>query len=210
MRIVNEKTFLGKDIKTPEEFIEDTYNVAFSTIKYVPVNGNPINSMEFIKFNMSVTLSQQYDILADIAEEMAEIYKKSDDQDIMMLHEGYVNIGEEFSSLSELVKEQLAAYDYHILESYTALMDYIINGGNGGGGDPPPPCTPDPFCLVVCNFILDLGCALGVAVICLYVCATPCAIPPLWPACVAIGFILCYLIGIYGVSPGCEWLCCQV
>ena len=194
----------------------DTYSVALSTIKYVPVNGKPITSMEFIKFNMSVTLSQQYDILANIAEEMAEIYKKSDDQDIMTLHEGYINIGDEFSSLSELVKEQLAAYDYHILESYAALADAFIPNG-GGGGDPPPPCTPDPFCLVVCNFILDLGCALGVAVICIYVCAIPCAIPPLWPACVActiacvaIGFTLCYLIGVYGVSPGCEWLCCQV
>jgi len=124
----------------PEPQNLDTYSVALSTIKYVPVNGNPITSMEFIKFNMSVTLSQQYDILADIAEEMAEIYINSDDQDIMTLHDGYINIGEEFSSLSELVKEQLAAYDYHILENYAVLRDYLVP--NGGGGDPPPPPPP--------------------------------------------------------------------
>jgi len=200
----------------PEPQNLDTYSVAFSTIKYVPVNGNPITSMEFIKFNMSVTLSQQYDILADVTKEMAKIYKKSKDLDLMELYYGYTNMRKEIRSLSELVREQLAAYDWQIFESYAVLVDYVVNGGNGGG-DPPPPCTPDPFCIVVCNFILDLGCAVGMAIICVYECAGPCAVPPLWPACVActiactaIGFTLCYLIGIYGIAPGCEWLCCQV
>ena len=52
----------------------ETYNNSFTYIKYTPANGKAITSMEFVQFNMSVILSQQYDILADIAEEMAKIY----------------------------------------------------------------------------------------------------------------------------------------
>mgnify|MGYP001034431948 CR=1 FL=1 len=67
------------------------------------------------------------------------------------------------------------------------------------------------------KFEVNDGKSLGSIVICTYVCAAPCAVPPLWPACVAclllcgtIAFTLCALIGVYGISPGCEWLCCQV
>ena len=36
----------------------DTYNSSFTFIKYTPVNGKAITSMEFVQFNMSVILSQ--------------------------------------------------------------------------------------------------------------------------------------------------------
>ncbi|GAH05371.1 unnamed protein product, partial [marine sediment metagenome] len=93
--------------------------------------------MEFVQFNMSVILSQQYDILADIAEEMAEIYKKSEDLDLMELYDGYTTMREGIGSLSELVKEQLGEYDFQIFKGDAILMDYFVNGGNGGGG-----CSP--------------------------------------------------------------------
>ncbi len=99
--------------------------------------------MEFVQFNMSVILSQQYDILADIAEEMAEIYKKSEDLDLMELYYSYTNMGVGIRSLSELVKEKLGEYDWQILESLAVMEDVIVNG-NGGGGDPPPPPPPPP------------------------------------------------------------------
>ncbi|GAI72212.1 unnamed protein product, partial [marine sediment metagenome] len=129
-----------------EPLNSETYNSSFTSIKYIPLNGKAITSMEFVQFNMSVILSQQYDILAKVTEEMAKIYKNSDDQDIMELYYGYTNMGEGIKSLSELVKEQLGEYDWQILESYASLMDYIVNGGNGGGGSLPPPPPPPVGC----------------------------------------------------------------
>ena len=196
----------------------ETYNNSYTDIRYVPVNGNPITSMEFVQFNMPVLLSQQFDILADIAEEIAEIYKKSEDLDLMELYNGYTNMGEGIRSLSELVKEQLGEYDYQILESYAVLTDaFVPNGGGGDPPPPPPPCTPDPFCLLVCNTVLNSGCYVGSFFICSSVCAAPCALPIFWPACIACGVLcgtiattICALIAIYGFSPACEWFCCQL
>lgn len=93
-----------------------------------------------------------------------------------------------------------------------ALTDEYVPPNGGGGG-----CTPDPFCISVCEAILHLGCFIGLEIICSHVCASPCAVPPLWPACIiclaactTVAAILCALIAIYGIAPGCEWLCCQV
>ena len=121
----------------------EIYNSSFTSIIYTPVNEKAITSMEFVQFNMSVILSQQYDILAKVTEEMAEIYKNSDDQDIMELYYGYIDMGEGIRSLSELVKEQLGEYDYQILESYAFLMDWPVNGDNPPLPPPPPP-EPEP------------------------------------------------------------------
>jgi len=110
-----------------EPLNSEIYNSSFTYIKYTPANGKAITSMEFVQFNMSVILSQQYDFLADIAEEMAEIYKKSEDLDLMELYYSYTNMGEGIRSLSELVKEQLGEYDYQILESNVVLKDYPID-----------------------------------------------------------------------------------
>ena len=123
--------------------------------------------MEFVQFNMSVTLSQQYNILADIAEEMAQIYKRSEDLNLMELYYEYTNMGEEVRYLSELVKEQLGEYDWQILESLAVLTDYHVP--NGGGGAPPQPpsgCVPSAFECFLNSMIcagaigLILGCAI--------------------------------------------------
>ena len=98
---------------------------------------------------------------------MAEIYKNSDDQDIMTLHVGYINIGEGIRSLSELVKEQLGKYDYQIVESYAVLMDALVP--NGGGGDSPPPVWCDPAigdCFFACTLFIDFGCYVWSVVTC--------------------------------------------
>ena len=111
--------------------------------------------MEIVHFNMSVLLSQQYDILADIAEEMAEIYKKSEDLDLIELYDGYTNMGEGIRSLSELVKEQLGEYDFQIIDSYAVLMDVPVppNGDGDGGCDP---AVGD--CIFGCTLLSDIGC----------------------------------------------------
>ncbi len=144
----------------------ETYNSSFTNLKYTPVNEKAITSMEFVQFNMSVILSQQYDILADIAEEMAKIYKKSEGLDIMELYYAYIDIKEGIASLSELVKEQLLKYDWQILESFAVLADIYTD--NGGGYTPPPSPPPPPsdplrcfFCEVGCGVALLLGCIIA-------------------------------------------------
>jgi len=69
-----------------EPLNSEIYNSSFTYIKYTPANGKAITSMEFVQFNMSVILSQQYDILANVTKEMAKIYKKSEDLDLMELY----------------------------------------------------------------------------------------------------------------------------
>ena len=143
----------------------ETYNSSFTYIKYTPAKGKSPTSMEFIQFNEPVTLSQQFTILGEIAEEMAKIYKDSEDANLMELSYAYNTMADENKEFSQLVQEQLLEYDWQILESFAVLTDAFVPNG-GGGGDPPPPCTPDPVCLVICNFILDLGCAIGMGIIC--------------------------------------------
>jgi len=143
-----------------EPLNSEIYHSSFTYIKYTPANGKAITSMEFVQFNMSVILSQQYDILADIAEEMAEIYKKSEDLDLMELYYGYTNMGEGIRSLSELVKEQLGEYDYQIVESYAVLTDVQLpdGGGGGGGGGNWLACI---LCEIGCAIAIVGGCLAG-------------------------------------------------
>jgi len=143
---------------------------SFTSIKYIPLNGKAITSMEFVQFNMSVILSQQYDILAKVTEEMAKIYKNSDDQDIMELYYGYTNMGEGIKSLSELVKEQLGEYDWQILESYAVLMDMLVPNG-GGGGDPPPPPPPPVGCFKGDPYWDCFWCEVAVGLVSIGLCA---------------------------------------
>ena len=146
----------------------ETYNRSFTYIKYTPVNDESIASMEFVKFNISVKLSQQYIILAEIAEEMAKIYKVSEDQNLKKLYFAYIEMEEGISSFSELVKEQLSEYDWQILESFAVLTDEIVPPN--GGGTPPSPPEPSSGCIPsIFDCILDTiicGVALGSILAC--------------------------------------------
>lgn len=151
-----------------EPLNSETYNSSFTYIAYTPTNEKAITSVEFVQFNMSVVLSQQYDILAKVAKEMAKIYKKSEDLDLKELYYSYTNMGEGIRSLSELVKEQLGEYDYQILESYAVLTDEHVppNGGGGGGGGEEGCFDGDPewdcfWCEVVCMAAIVGGCLVG-------------------------------------------------
>ncbi len=190
-----------------EPLNSEIYNSSFTSIKYIPLNGKTITSMEFVYFNMSVILSQQYDILAKVTEEMAKIYKKSEDLDLMELYYGYTNMGEGIKSLSELVKEQLGEYNFQILESYASLMDYPVNGGNGGGPPPPPVgCFGgDPFW--DCNL-----CTIAVSAVSFGACAVIIiAAIWFWPAAKAAYWCIEALKlfeFLYGSIAVCIWLGC--
>lgn len=191
-----------------EPLNSETYNSSFTSVIYTPTNRKVINSMEFVQFNMSVILSQQYDILAKVTEEMAKIYKNSDDQDIMELYYGYTNMGEGIKSLSELVKEQLGEYNFQIPESYATLMDMLVPNGGNPPLPPPPPPEPEPEPEPV-------GCFYGDpywdCVLCQVICAVSsvliCAaliwwVPPAGVYCV-------YLLALY-FSTGSTYITCKI
>jgi len=198
----------------------EIYNNTYTYIEYIPAKGKSPTSMEFIQFNEPVTLSQQFMILGEIAEEMAKIYESSEDANLMELSYAYNTMANEIKEVSQLVQEQLLGYDWQILESFAVLTDAFVPNG-GGGGDPPPPCTPDPDCIFICEIILYMGIGTITTIICAAACTGICA------ACVVVWFLciaclgclagcgalagaLIYLIGIYGVGPGCAWFCCQI
>jgi len=147
----------------------EIYNSSFTYIKYFPINGGPLLSMELIKFNSSVGFSEHYDILSKISGEVEEIYKNADDENLKQLAPAYSIMQEEIKSLSKLVEKQLSDYDQQILISNAILAD-MHYPGNGGGGTPPPPppsgCYPSGWeCFldtIICGVAIGLilGCAI--------------------------------------------------
>jgi hypothetical protein len=51
-----------------------TYNSSFTVVRYVAAGQNETFSLEFVEFNMPVTLSQLYSVLSTVAELMSNLY----------------------------------------------------------------------------------------------------------------------------------------
>jgi rhodanese-related sulfurtransferase len=56
----------------------EKYDNSFTIIKYVPAGKPEVESRESVHFNSSVTLSQQYAILGEIARKIGKAYRKSE------------------------------------------------------------------------------------------------------------------------------------
>ena len=217
----------------------ETYNASFTVMNYVSAGKLGSISLELVEFNSSVTLSQQYGILGKVAKETGKVYEKSGDETLEQLAPGYYTMMAEAKYLSKLVEHQLEEYDREILRTVGVVMDpecwednhcswmgpgYCCVDGHCEPCEPPPPPPPFPWlCNLICGTACLLGCELGWVIICLAACATPCAVcvgmptpwncgPCFWCviSCEVIAFAVCALIGTYGCSPGCGWLCGQL
>jgi hypothetical protein len=91
-------------------------------MNYAPA-GKAFVSLELVEFNSSVTLSQQYDILGKVAKEMGKHYKKSGNDTLAKLAEGYFIMSAESKDVSKLVERHLRIYNREILQSNAILMD---------------------------------------------------------------------------------------
>lgn len=100
----------------------ETYNTSFTIMNYAPAEKSVI-SMEFVEFNSSVILSQQYAILGKVAKEVGKIYEESGDETLAQLAPGYDTMKDEAKYLSKLVEKQLQEYDKEILHSSAILSD---------------------------------------------------------------------------------------
>ncbi|MFA5571492.1 MAG: rhodanese-like domain-containing protein [Candidatus Bathyarchaeia archaeon] len=119
----------------------ETYNSTVTLVSYDPI-GVVIKSNEFIEFNSSVTLSQQYKILSDVAKRLGRTYSSSDEQSLKNLADGYKTMRDEIRSLSNFVKANLSEYDWPITDKAITIMgtglqisdpEAISNGGFESG-----------------------------------------------------------------------------
>ncbi|MCX8204910.1 MAG: rhodanese-like domain-containing protein [Candidatus Nezhaarchaeota archaeon] len=77
-------------ILTPRD--SETYDSSFTIVNYAPAGKSKLVSLEFVEFNSSVTLSQQYAILGRVTKEIGKVYKKSGDKILVQLAQGYYTI----------------------------------------------------------------------------------------------------------------------
>jgi len=103
----------------------ETYNTSFTIMNYAPADKSGPTSLEFVEFNSSVTLSQQYAILGKVAKEVGKVYEKSGNETLAQLAEGYYNMEEEAKVLSKLVEKQLQEYDNLIISSNALIIDAV-------------------------------------------------------------------------------------
>lgn len=101
----------------------ETYNSSFTVMNYAPAGKSELTSLEFVEFNSSVTLSQQYAILGKVAKEVGKVYEKSEDETLAQLAQGYYTMQEEAKHLAKLVEKQLAEYDREILSARALISD---------------------------------------------------------------------------------------
>ena len=74
-------------------------------MNYAPAGKSEVTSLEFVEFNSSVTLSQQYAILGKVAKEIGKVYEKSGHETLAQLAKGYYTMEEEAKHLSKLVEK---------------------------------------------------------------------------------------------------------
>jgi rhodanese-related sulfurtransferase len=99
------------------------YNSSFTTLSYFPAGKSEVTSLESVEFKSSVTLSQQYAILGEVAKAIGKVYEKSGDETLAQLARGYYTMKEEAKYLSKLVEKQLTEYNLPILQSGARIMD---------------------------------------------------------------------------------------
>jgi len=163
----------------------ETYNSSFTVMNYAPAGKSGLTSLEFVEFNSSVTLSQQYTILGKAAKEVGKVYEKSGDETLKQLAQGYQVMEKEAKYLSKLVEKQLKEYDGEILKGSLVLID------------PWWTCIP-------CIFSWTALCMAGAWSLCFACCAAfiPCClcmewlvIFPLGDACMMIAEQWCIYLG---------------
>jgi hypothetical protein len=158
-----------------------TYNSSITLVRYVAAGQNETLSLEFVEFNMPVTLSQLYSVLSTVAELMSNLYGYygNEDETYRQLSIAYNTMKIELEEVADIVNLRLPDYNKLIMKSYTILINSENRCRN---------CISDYFLYCVAAAIL------GIAVIC--------AFTPICPPCVGlcIQLLLCIMR-----SPLCRW-----
>ena len=99
------------------------YSSALTNMNYTPTTNKGITSFELVEFNSSITLSQQYKKLGEVAKDMAQVYQRSENKTLKQLSSSYYTISTEAKYLSNIVQTQLPEYDQDIRYSVAFLSD---------------------------------------------------------------------------------------
>ena len=171
----------------------ETFATSFTEMNCAPTGESGVVSMEFVEFNSSVTLSQQYAVLGKVAKEIGKVYEDSGNETLAKLAQSYYTMKEEGKYLSKLVEKQLQEYDLEILESAALLIDH------------PQTCFWVLWWLVCIDWC-DVLCSALVGVPCGAACDAACCIaaPPLCPYCLFICSVVC-LMGESACYGWCVW-----
>ncbi|MDH7557504.1 MAG: hypothetical protein QHH18_02700 [Candidatus Bathyarchaeota archaeon] len=184
------------------------YNNSRTGVSYMPANKSEIKSAEFVSFNYSVTLSEHYTILSEVASEIGSLYASSQNISIQQLASAYYTMENEISYLSEIVRIQLQNYDNEILKAGAILTDVdcgVLCGAIMGG-----------VCFGICGwacgcFFGNIPCCVGCGVVCgllsAFICGFLCGdIPSLCSlGCAAVCGAGCALDPVTGVL--CDQVC---
>jgi len=103
-----------------------TYNSSFTLVRYTTAGQNETLSLEFVEFNMAVTLSQLYSVLSTVVELMSNLYGYygNNDERFMQLAIAYNTIKIELEELLTIVEGRLQEYNKPIIRSYAILEDF--------------------------------------------------------------------------------------
>uniref|UniRef100_A0A7J2U5E8 Uncharacterized protein n=1 Tax=Ignisphaera aggregans TaxID=334771 RepID=A0A7J2U5E8_9CREN len=139
---------------------ESFYNYSFTYVVYMPKEKRVV-SLEIVKFNKSVTLSQLYQALSRAAKELRHIYQTSSNTTIRSLKDGYLTIEKELDLLAKLVEKELPQYNKPVIHG-TAII------------------TDDWISCLICNALVGVICGLigsvAVSLLCPTACTIVCAI----------------------------------
>jgi len=102
---------------------QNTYNSSFTAMNYAPTGKTEIRSSEWVDFNEPLTWSQLYTALGKVANELANEYKKSKDENLKQFSKRYCTMANEAKLLSTVIKTHLSDYDKTILENSALIMD---------------------------------------------------------------------------------------
>jgi hypothetical protein len=101
---------------------ESFYKYSFTYVVYVPKEKRVV-SLEIVKFNTSVTLSQLYQALSRVAKELRHIYQTSSNTTIRSLKDGHLTIEKELNNLARLVEKGLPQYNKPVIHSIAIISD---------------------------------------------------------------------------------------
>ncbi len=146
------------------------YNNSRTSVSYMPNSKPEITSAEFVNFIHSITLSEHYAVLSEVAREIGSLYGSSQNTSIQQLAIAYYTLENEIDYLSEIVKTRLQSYDNKILKAEAILTDVdcgllcgIVIGEVCG-----------TICAVACGCPLNLACCVFCGVACAIVQAVLC------------------------------------
>jgi hypothetical protein len=113
------------DISIDTTLVSSTegYGSALTNMSYTPTTDKGLSSFEIAEFNSSMTLSQHYKQLGNVAKDMAQVYQRSENRTLKELSSAYRTMNTEAKALSNIVQTQLSEYDNTIDHAFAYLTD---------------------------------------------------------------------------------------